>query len=67
MSSLTHHKESRILALLTDAYGGHGGISRFNRDLLTALAAADECNEVVVFPRLVNHSIEEVIPKKLLS
>ncbi len=30
----------RCLALLTDAFGGEGGIARFNRDLLTALAAA---------------------------
>lgn len=65
MSSPSIHKDSRILALLTDAYGGHGGISRFNRDLLIALAAADECNEVVALPRLVSHPIDEVIPDKI--
>ncbi len=29
----------RILVLLTDAFGGHGGIAKFNRDLLNALCA----------------------------
>lgn len=29
----------RLLALLTDGFAGHGGIARYNRDLLTALAA----------------------------
>jgi hypothetical protein len=28
----------RILALLPDAFGGHGGSARYNRHLLTALA-----------------------------
>src|SRR6185437_16070655 len=29
-----------ILALVTDAFGGEGGIARYNRDLLEALASA---------------------------
>ena len=31
----------RMLALVTDAFGGAGGIAQYNRDLLTALAAED--------------------------
>jgi len=27
----------RVLALVHDAFGGHGGIAKFNRDLLSAL------------------------------
>lgn len=28
----------RVLALVTDAFGGHGGIAQYNRDFLTALS-----------------------------
>ncbi len=38
----------KILALVTDAYGGRGGIAQANRDLLNALAAE---HEIVVLPR----------------
>lgn len=48
----------RILALLTDAFGGHGGIALFNRDLLTALCAHPDCAEVVAIPRLMPNSSE---------
>lgn len=37
-----------VLALVTDAFGGHGGIAQYNRDLLSVLA---ETAEVVVLPR----------------
>ena len=37
--------------LATDAYGGHGGIAMYNRDLADALAAMPEVSEVVVIPR----------------
>jgi glycosyltransferase involved in cell wall biosynthesis len=48
----------RILALLTDAFGGHGGIAKFNCDLLTALCAYPSCKEVVAIPRLVVYETE---------
>ena len=41
----------KVLALLSDAFGGHGGIARYNRDLLMALDAAELVDEVVVLPR----------------
>lgn len=41
----------RVLALVHDAFGGRGGIAKFNRDLLTSLAAAPEVEEVAVLPR----------------
>ena len=31
----------RVLALVTDAFGGHGGIAQYNRDFLSALARCD--------------------------
>ncbi|MCU0833651.1 MAG: glycosyltransferase family 4 protein [Chromatiaceae bacterium] len=36
---------------VTDAYGGHGGIAQYNRDVAAALAAMPEVAEVVVVPR----------------
>ena len=43
----------RFLMLLTDAFGGKGGIALHNRDLLTALCAYPDCEEVVAIPRLM--------------
>lgn len=43
----------RVFALITDAFGGHGGIALYNRDLLTALAAYPEIEGVTVVPRKV--------------
>src|SRR5712691_6628481 len=39
-----------VLALVTDAFGGFGGIAQYNRDLFTALAGGGA--RVVVLPRL---------------
>ena len=44
---LTH----RILALVTDAFGGHGGIARYNRNLLSALAAQPTAISIIAVPR----------------
>jgi asparagine synthase (glutamine-hydrolysing) len=52
----------RALVLVTDAFGGAGGIAKFNRDLVTALASMPECAEVVVTPRLVGSSVERIPP-----
>ncbi len=43
----------RSLVLVTDAYGGHGGIAKFNRDFISALSIMPECEEVVAVPRLL--------------
>ncbi|MES3001677.1 MAG: glycosyltransferase family 4 protein [Pseudomonadota bacterium] len=43
----------KILALVTDAYGGHGGIAYYNRCLCEALAAMPEVEEIVVVPRVM--------------
>jgi asparagine synthase (glutamine-hydrolysing) len=48
----------RALVLVTDAFGGRGGIAKFNRDFLTALAGMPECAEVVAVPRLVEGEME---------
>ena len=42
----------KVLALVTDAYGGVGGIARYNRDLFAALARCDADARVTVLPRV---------------
>lgn len=46
----------RPLVLLTDAYGGVGGIQAYNRDLLAALCAHPGCREVVAVPRKMTYA-----------
>lgn len=43
----------RILVLVTDAFGGRGGIAKFNRDLLCALTSYPGCEEVLALPRVM--------------
>lgn len=54
----------RLLALLTDAYGGYGGISVYNRDVLNALCENPNIDEVVAFARHMPGT-PEPIPAKL--
>ena len=41
----------RVLLLTTDAYGGHGGIALYNRDVADALASMPDVDEIVVIAR----------------
>jgi len=41
-----------ILALVTDAFGGRGGIAQYNRDLAAALTRAPGIGRVHLLPRL---------------
>jgi phosphatidyl-myo-inositol dimannoside synthase len=41
----------RVLALVADSFGGHGGIAQYNRDLLLSLAPDEQVEEVIVLPR----------------
>jgi asparagine synthase (glutamine-hydrolysing) len=43
----------RILVLLSDGFGGQGGIAQFNQDLLAAFCAHPEVSEVVALPRVM--------------
>ena len=43
----------RLLALITDAWGGRGGIAKVNRDFLQAFAEHPAVGEVTVLPRVV--------------
>jgi len=53
----------RVLLLVTDAYGGHGGIAYYNRCLAEALAEMPEVGNITLLPRLVKASPEGVPPK----
>ena len=53
----------RLLVLLTDGFGGRGGIAKFNRDLLNALCAYPSA-EVTVLPRIITEDLG-VLPDRL--
>lgn len=46
----------RILVLTPEAFGGHGGIALYNRDLLTALCEQPGCQGVTALPRRVRNA-----------
>lgn len=54
----------RVLVLAIDAFGGHGGIAQYGRDLLSALCDVPDCEEVVAIPRYMESS-REAMPLKL--
>jgi len=57
-------RPKRVLALVTDAFGGHGGIAKFNRDFLGAMCSHPGIGEVVTLPRLLV-SPAGPLPRKL--
>lgn len=50
----------RVLVLTTDAFGGYGGIAKYNRDLITAICSHPDCVEVVALPRMAPDKWGEV-------
>ena len=50
-------RPARLLALVTDAYGGRGGIAEFNRQMIGALAAHPDVGGVDVVPRVVAEAV----------
>jgi phosphatidyl-myo-inositol dimannoside synthase len=52
-------KRERWLALVTEAFGGEGGIAQYNRDFLSALAEDQRTSSVIVMPR---HAPGRVVP-----
>ncbi|MEH1869819.1 MAG: glycosyltransferase family 4 protein [Nostoc sp.] len=54
-----------ILFLTTDAFGGRGGISQYNRDFISSLCSAENCDEVVAIPRKKLVDRIESLPQKL--
>ncbi len=60
MSELSKHPANsrHCLALVTEAFGGRGGIAQYNRDLLSALAASKDFSSITVVPRTACESFE---------
>src|SRR6516164_1303782 len=56
----------RVQMLLTDGFGGFGGISRFNRDFLGALNVCPLVERVHALPRVISEAIEESIPEAVV-
>lgn len=57
----------RILALVVDAFGGTGGISQYNRDLISAWSALGMVKQVEVLPRFAppaNLSVPEKVVQR---
>jgi len=54
----------KVYALITDAYGGHGGVAVYNRDLLQAFTEHPKVSEVVAVPRVISRPME-ALPTKL--
>lgn len=52
----------RILVLLHDAFGGRGGIAKFNRDLLNGLTSHPAVEEVVCLPRVIVEDVGALPP-----
>jgi len=53
----------RVQMLLTDGFGGFGGISRFNRDFLSALNVCPLVERIYALPRVISEPIEGPIPE----
>jgi asparagine synthase (glutamine-hydrolysing) len=60
-----HSNAKRAMVLVTDAYGGFGGIAKFNRDFLASCAAHPQYREVVALPRIIRGPVSESLPQKL--
>lgn len=54
----------KVVALVTDAYGGRGGIALYNRNLLAAICSHPDVSEVVALPRCISYEFE-ALPRKL--
>jgi len=55
----------RLLTLVTDAFGGRGGIAKFNRDLLASLCSHPAMTDVVALPRVMTEPATRPMPDRL--
>lgn len=58
----------KMLALITDAFGGDGGIACYNRDLMAALSNHDSAADILILPRdgkpsLLPKGIRQLTPR----
>lgn len=64
MKPLQPAPRRRYLALVSDAYGGTGGIALYNRDAIEAMCADPLVKQVVALPRVAPNPVEPM-PGKL--
>lgn len=57
-------RKLRIAMPLTDAFGGHGGIALYNRDVLTALSDCARVEKIYALPRIAG-PFSEALPDKV--
>jgi phosphatidyl-myo-inositol dimannoside synthase len=55
----------RIINLITDGFGGRGGIAKFNRDFLVSICSYPHFQQIVAIPRKVIDPVTK-IPKNLI-
>lgn len=58
-------RKRRVLVLVTDAFGGHGGIALYGRDVLTALCMDPAVESVTALPRIAALPINQPMPDNL--
>jgi glycosyltransferase involved in cell wall biosynthesis len=54
------YKRLRTVAVLSDAFGGHGGIALYNRDMLSAVASIPRMDRIVAVPRLITREMQPI-------
>jgi len=59
----TAARKLRLFVLLTDGFGGFGGIAKFNRDFLAALCSHNRVEQVTALPRIMPNAPEALPPK----
>jgi phosphatidylinositol alpha-1,6-mannosyltransferase len=55
-----------VLALMTDAFGGYGGIAQYNRDLVGALAQIPQIERIEILPRIAPDAVG-LLPDKVVQ
>jgi glycosyltransferase involved in cell wall biosynthesis len=58
--------EYNAIMLLSDGFGGFGGISQFNKDFLSAVDQSGLVTRTLVFPRLIRHQLAEQMPESVV-
>ncbi|MFW5973318.1 MAG: hypothetical protein ACOCTG_04935, partial [Bacteroidota bacterium] len=51
---------TKLLVLVSDAYGGRGGIAKFNRDMLASVIEHAQVGSITVLPRVIVEEMEAV-------
>jgi phosphatidylinositol alpha-1,6-mannosyltransferase len=58
--------EFNAIMLLSDGFGGFGGISQFNKDFLTAVDRSGLVTRTLVFPRLIRQRLDQELPETVV-